>query len=164
MPINSQSYKKIFKNHNKFIWFFIKLLISTPLEYLRYLYLRLSWIFRFARCFLNNKKRDAIKNCISKRFCAQDETRTHTALRPLPPQSSVYTNFTTCAGTIKFVERKTGLEPATPTLARLCSTNWAISAKFCKFCEIFISHLRMRSYCFFLIWPNVFVNIFNIYI
>ena len=28
---------------------------------------------------------------------AQDETRTHTALRPLPPQSSVYTNFTTCA-------------------------------------------------------------------
>ncbi len=29
--------------------------------------------------------------------CAQDETRTHTALRPLPPQSSVYTNFTTCA-------------------------------------------------------------------
>ena len=29
--------------------------------------------------------------------CAQDETRTHTVLRPLPPQSSVYTNFTTCA-------------------------------------------------------------------
>ena len=29
--------------------------------------------------------------------CAQDETRTHTILRPLPPQSSVYTNFTTCA-------------------------------------------------------------------
>ena len=25
-------------------------------------------------------------------------------------------------------ERKTGLGPATPTLARLCSTNWAISA------------------------------------
>ena len=30
-------------------------------------------------------------------FRAQDETRTHTILRPLPPQSSVYTNFTTCA-------------------------------------------------------------------
>ena len=30
-------------------------------------------------------------------FCAQDETRTHTTQRPLPPQSSVYTNFTTCA-------------------------------------------------------------------
>ena len=26
------------------------------------------------------------------------------------------------------IERKTGLGPATPTLARLCSTNWAISA------------------------------------
>jgi hypothetical protein len=25
----------------------------------------------------------------------QDETRTHTGLLPLPPQSSVYTNFTT---------------------------------------------------------------------
>ena len=34
---------------------------------------------------------DALKDC------AQDETRTHTVLRPLPPQSSVYTNFTTCA-------------------------------------------------------------------
>ena len=44
------------------------------------------------------RKRDAIENCISN-FSAQDETRTHTALRPLPPQSSVYTNFTTCAGT-----------------------------------------------------------------
>ena len=29
---------------------------------------------------------------------------------------------------IQNVERKTGLGPATPTLARLCSTNWAISA------------------------------------
>ena len=40
------------------------------------------------------KKRQAPKN-LSHR--AQDETRTHTILRPLPPQSSVYTNFTTCA-------------------------------------------------------------------
>ena len=30
-------------------------------------------------------------------FCAQDKTRTCTAERPLPPQSSVYTNFTTWA-------------------------------------------------------------------
>ena len=29
----------------------------------------------------------------------------------------------------RMLERKTGLGPATPTLARLCSTNWAISAK-----------------------------------
>ena len=34
---------------------------------------------------------------LSRKKCAQDETRTHTVLRPLPPQSSVYTNFTTCA-------------------------------------------------------------------
>ena len=95
-------------------------------------------------------------------FGAQDETRTHTVLRPLPPQSSVYTNFTTCAMCPKqdsnlhvsqhshlkrarlpfrhlglivcnspvtrarfryYFERKTRLELATLTLARLCSTN-----------------------------------------
>ena len=48
--------------------------------------------------------------------CAQDETRTHTILRPLPPQSSVYTNFTTCArvsdAPSKSVVPRTGLEPA----------------------------------------------------
>ena len=58
--------------------------------------------------------------------CAQDETRTHTVLRPLPPQSSVYTNFTTCA----WVPR-TGLEPARlSTLApeTSASTNSAIWA------------------------------------
>ena len=37
------------------------------------------------------------KHLPKKMLCAQDETRTHTVLRPLPPQSSVYTNFTTCA-------------------------------------------------------------------
>ncbi len=41
------------------------------------------------------KKNDIIARLYH--FCAQDETRTHTILRPLPPQSSVYTNFTTCA-------------------------------------------------------------------
>ena len=48
----------------------------------------------------------------------QDEIRTHTALRPLPPQSSVSTNSTTWT-----VERQTGLGPATSTLARSRSTN-----------------------------------------
>ena len=72
------------------------------------------------------KKRQAPKN-LSHR--AQDETRTHTILRPLPPQSSVYTNFTTCAG---FFVPRTGLEPA--HLAACApethaSTNSAIWAK-----------------------------------
>ena len=41
-------------------------------------------------------KKEAIAKATTS-FCAQNETRTHTVLRPLPPQSSVYTNFTTCA-------------------------------------------------------------------
>gem|GEM_PF-4441268 len=61
-------------------------------------------------------------------LCAQDKSRTCTPFLALPPQSSVSTipppghikkgmtkNFNS--------ERKTGLGPATPTLARLCSTN-----------------------------------------
>ena len=35
------------------------------------------------------------------------------------------------------VERKTGLEPATLTLARLCSTNWATSAYECQCFRVF---------------------------
>ena len=56
------------------------------------------------------KKEMHLKNA-SLKFCAQDETRTHTALRPLPPQSSVYTNFTTCAGTIKKMSGKRDSNP-----------------------------------------------------
>ena len=44
-------------------------------------------------------------------------------------KSCVSTDSTTAAS----LERKTGLEPATPTLARLCSTNWAIFAFFLFF-------------------------------
>ena len=58
------------------------------------------------------KKRQIPKN-LSHR--AQDETRTHTILRPLPPQSSVYTNFTTCARrnslATRFVAYTTKLSP-----------------------------------------------------
>ena len=90
-------------------------------------------------------------------FCAQNRTRTCTALRPLVPETSVSTNFTIWADCIveekreldfcfiffeinkhtidiseqilvRLLERKTGLEPATPTLARSCSTNWATFA------------------------------------
>ena len=54
------------------------------------------------------------------------------------------------------LERKTRLELATLTLARLCSTNWAISANFLICCSVFqgaigvISVLRVQRYCFFL--------------
>ena len=115
-------------------------------------------------------------------LCAQDETRTHTILRPLPPQSSVYTNFTTCA----WVPR-TGLEPA--HLAACApethaSTNSAIWAKKKSgkrdsnsrprpwqgralptelFPQFFLnnklkiaafSQKRVQKYCFFLIYAN----------
>ena len=74
-----------------------------------------------------------LKNLNQDFRSVRDEIRTHTALRPLPPQSSVSTNSTTrtkCLSKrlLRILERKTGLEPATPTLARLCSTNWAIFA------------------------------------
>ncbi|GEM_PF-2244344 len=38
------------------------------------------------------------KSLMNKAFnyCTHDETRTHTDLRPLPPQSSMSTNSTTC--------------------------------------------------------------------
>ena len=64
------------------------------------------------------KKKRCIKKCISK-FRAQDETRTHTALRPLPPQSSVYTNFTTCAGTIKKRWAENGTRTRDPNLGKV---------------------------------------------
>ena len=63
----------------------------------------------------------------------QDESRTHTPNRALPPQSSASTNSATW--TI-VVERKTGLGPATPTLARSCSTNWATFASKVYFKEL----------------------------
>ena len=50
----------------------------------------------------------------------------------------------------KIYERKTGLGPATPTLARLCSTNWAISAYFLLFIGAFL-WMRVQRYHFF---PN----------
>ena len=49
-------------------------------------------------------------------------------------------------------ERKTGLEPATLTLARLCSTNWAIFAFtiLIKNSSVGYSQLRCKSNTFFL--------------
>ena len=64
-------------------------------------------------------------------LCAQNRTRTCTIAKPLAPETSASTNSATWAFHYKnkavsyrsFSERKTGLEPATLTLARLCSTN-----------------------------------------
>ena len=58
-------------------------------------------------------------NLLSLSKSVQDESRTHTPNRAPPPQSSASTN----SATWTIVERKTGLGPATPTLARSCSTN-----------------------------------------
>ncbi len=44
-----------------------------------------------------SKKIQKNKKGEKNRISAQDKTRTCTAFRPLPPQSSVYTNFTTWA-------------------------------------------------------------------
>ena len=51
---------------------------------------------------------------------------------PIPPSGHVshFSFFWNVNG----LERKTGLEPATPTLARLCSTNWAIFANCRSLC------------------------------
>ena len=53
------------------------------------------------------------------------------ACLPVPPPGQPKKNCRLFAAL--FQERKTGLEPATLTLARLCSTKWATSA-FCKNC------------------------------
>ena len=40
-------------------------------------------------------------NLLKLPLCVRNETRTHTAERPLPPQSSVSTNFTIRTSSIK---------------------------------------------------------------
>ena len=59
-------------------------------------------------------------NLLSLSKSVQDESRTHTPNRALPPQSSASTNSATWTSV---VERQTGLGPATSTLARSRSTN-----------------------------------------
>ena len=75
---------------------------------------------------------------------------------PIPPplQKLLFTKYLNndkawCCLQKKY-ERKTGLGPATPTLARLCSTNWAISAYFLLFIGAFL-WMRVQRYYFF---PN----------
>ena len=63
----------------------------------------ISLAFYYSRARQQTKKRQLIDHQLSFSFsCAQDKTRTCTAFRPLPPQSSVYTNFTTWANPLRF--------------------------------------------------------------
>ena len=61
---------------------------------------------------------------------AQNKTRTCTSLNTRTWNERVYHSATWASAEVRFcpLERKTRLELATLTLARLCSTNWAISA------------------------------------
>lgn len=82
------------------------------------------------KIYTQKNKRDIATDYPSL-LSAQDETRTHTTLLPLPPQSSVYTNFTTCAYWVP----RTGLEPAhlaacaPETHASTNSAIWALQKK-----------------------------------
>ena len=58
-------------------------------------------------------------------MCRERDSNPHSHYWPRDFKSLVSTNSTIAAS----LERKTGLGPATPTLARLCSINGAISAK-----------------------------------
>ena len=95
-------------------------------------------------------------------FCAQNRTRTCTSLntrtwneRVYHSATWAYTDLSVVDTNSNLLERKTRLELATLTLARLCSTNWAISA-ICLLCFLTISKnqryrsvLRVQRYCFF---------------
>ena len=85
---------------------------------------------------------------ITSNYSAQNRTRTCTSLLTLVPETSAST--IPPPGLVelrcyKQKERKTRLELATPTLARLCSTNWAISAKKSDSYRIQTYNLLIRS-------------------
>ena len=73
-------------------------------------------------------------------LCLRRESNPHGRCGPQDFKSCVSTSSTTKASSsdlkkipsrvlgTRFLERKTGLEPATPTLARSCSTKWATFA------------------------------------
>ena len=72
-----------------------------------------------------------------KKECPEQDSNLHAsrhthlkrARLPIPPPGQLLIKATLNLSFCSICERKTGLGPATPTLARLCSTNWAISAK-----------------------------------
>src|SRR5690554_3081263 len=78
-----------------------------------------------------NRTHIRLINKVLKSTGAQNETRTHTPLPALPPQSSVYTNFTTCAYCARNRGRTCTLLP-TLVLETSASANSAIRASTCS--------------------------------
>ena len=78
------------------------------------------------------------KDDLISRLCAPERSWTVTtvaghrilspACLPIPPPGQLSSKKIPPPKEEGFLERKTGLEPATPTLARSCSTKWATSA------------------------------------
>ena len=94
-----------------------------------------------------------LHNYAKQQECAQNRTRTCTSLNTRTWNERVY-HSATWAYTL---ERKTRLELATPTLARLCSTNWAISAflRNLAFSAVLIARkFRINTQCFVLQTKN----------
>lgn len=69
-------------------------------------------------------------------WCAQDRTRTYTAAKPLVPETSVYTNFTTWASRVVPL----GFEPrlTEPKPAVLPLHNGTIHFRRCKYSMFFV--------------------------
>ena len=103
---------------------------------------------------------DAYSNQLSYtplKYCVRDEIRTHTAFRPLPPQSSVSTNSTTrtFADIIDAgLRAKNGTRTRDPDLGKVVLYQLSyfriILRVFC-FREVVVSVLRVQNYCLF---PN----------
>ena len=126
----------------------------------------------FSTCFWEegDNKKAAMKcyhNCLLKR--TRDGSWTHTSIAanrilspaclPVPPPGWTKKKFQTCVW--NFPERKTGLEPATSTLARSRSTKWATFAIFEVFSfyqkELFV--FRIAKIRFAIELQNFFIYI-----
>ena len=73
-------------------------------------------------------------------MCSKRDSNSHGHFCPKD-----FKSFVSTIPPFERLERKTRLELATPTLARLCSTNWAISAIICALAE-----MRCKGTTFFI--------------
>ena len=101
----------------------------------------------FQLCF-SSKIKNPYNHMIIRVFALIKSTRsgtwTRTAVKPKDFKSFVST-IPPSGPDIDQKERKTGLGPATPTLARSCSTNWAIFAFYFLMITIFFALSLPRS-------------------